>query len=343
MGYAITQNQTAQPLVFFMVLSSDHITGATGLTPTVTISKNGGAFAAPSGAISSVGNGWYQVAGNASDSNTLGPLLLHATAGTADPVDDCFPVVAYNPQSANNFITGTNGVTQTYDANNFLKVDLEDIHAVAVNSASAQLGVNVVQWNTSAVTVDANSLPNVNAKAVNAVLTTSVTTVNANVGTTQPTNFTGVGASALVKSDAVDIGGVASASGAIGSVGSVTGNVGGNVTGSVGSVLAAVTVGGYSAGQDPAVRKNQALNNFAFLMVSSTDHVTPKTGLGAAVTAQRSLDGAAFAACANAVAELSNGIYVINLAAGDLNAGVVTLRFSGTGADDTFVNIVTQP
>ena len=30
----LKQNSTAQPLVFLMVLSSDHITGATGLTPT---------------------------------------------------------------------------------------------------------------------------------------------------------------------------------------------------------------------------------------------------------------------------------------------------------------------
>jgi hypothetical protein len=44
---------------------------------------------------------------------------------------------------------------------------------------------------------------------VNGVLTTSVTTVNANIGTTQPVNFTGTGASALAKSDAVDVAGQA--------------------------------------------------------------------------------------------------------------------------------------
>lgn len=47
------------------------------------------------------------------------------------------------------------------------------------------------------------------ALAVNAVSTSSVTTVNANVGTTQPLNFTGTGASALVKSDMVDVAGAA--------------------------------------------------------------------------------------------------------------------------------------
>jgi hypothetical protein len=91
---------------------------------------------------------------------------------------------------------------------------------------------------------------------------------------------------------------------------------------------------------DIQVKKNQALSNFAFLMVSSTDHVTPKTGL--TITAQRSIDGAAFASCANAATELSNGIYLINLAAADLNGNVITLLFSGSGADSRYVGIVTQ-
>ena len=99
-GYDVQQSSTAYPLVFLMVLSSDHISPATGLTPTVTISKNGGAFASPAGAVTEIGSGWYQVAGNATDTGTLGPLLLHATAATADPTDACYPVVAYAPHDA---------------------------------------------------------------------------------------------------------------------------------------------------------------------------------------------------------------------------------------------------
>lgn len=100
MGYPIQQNQTAQPLEFLMVDSADHVTPKTGLSPTVTISKNGGSFASPSGAVSEIGNGWYKVAGNATDSNTLGPLLLHATGSGADPSDDRYDVVSYNPQDS---------------------------------------------------------------------------------------------------------------------------------------------------------------------------------------------------------------------------------------------------
>lgn len=47
------------------------------------------------------------------------------------------------------------------------------------------------------------------AVKINAVSTSSVTTVSANVGTTQPINFTGTAGSALAKSDMVDIAGAA--------------------------------------------------------------------------------------------------------------------------------------
>jgi hypothetical protein len=101
MGYAIKQSSTAQPLLFFMQDSAaSRFLGKTGLTCTVTLSKNGGSFASPAGAVSEVGNGWYAVAGNATDSGTLGPLTLYATASGADPCTVEFTVVAYDPQSA---------------------------------------------------------------------------------------------------------------------------------------------------------------------------------------------------------------------------------------------------
>ena len=101
MSYPILQSSTQAALVFLMVDSTDHITGKTGLTPTVTISKNGGTFASPSGAVTEISGGWYKVAGNATDTNTLGPLALHATATGADPTDVVVGhVVAYDPQSA---------------------------------------------------------------------------------------------------------------------------------------------------------------------------------------------------------------------------------------------------
>ena len=91
----IGQGTTAYPLVFLMVQSADHVTGLTGAAPTVTLSKNGGAFGAAAGAVTEIAYGWYKVAGNATDNNTLGPLALHATAASGgDPTDVLFEVVA---------------------------------------------------------------------------------------------------------------------------------------------------------------------------------------------------------------------------------------------------------
>jgi hypothetical protein len=88
------------------------------------------------------------------------------------------------------------------------------------------------------------------------------------------------------------------------------------------------------------VKRNTALNNFTFLMVDSSTG-QPKVGL--TVTAERSLDGAPFAACANAPVEIAYGVYKINLAATDLNAVDVCLRFSALNARDSILTILTIP
>lgn len=90
----IKQNSATLALVFFMVDSTDHVTGKTGLTLTVTLSKNGAAFAAPAGAVAEIGNGFYKVAANATDSNTLGILALTATATGADRCAMAYEIVA---------------------------------------------------------------------------------------------------------------------------------------------------------------------------------------------------------------------------------------------------------
>lgn len=97
----IKQSSATRHIMFLMVDSTDHVTGKTGLTPTVTISKNAAAFASPAGAVTEVSSGWYKLAANATDSNTLGLLALHATGTGADPVDFiAADVVAYDPDNA---------------------------------------------------------------------------------------------------------------------------------------------------------------------------------------------------------------------------------------------------
>jgi hypothetical protein len=86
------------------------------------------------------------------------------------------------------------------------------------------------------------------------------------------------------------------------------------------------------------IKKNTAITGFTFLMVDTSGN--PKTGLS--VTAQVSLNGASFVTCTNAVAELALGYYKINLAAADLNADAVTLRFTATGAVERSMTFKTE-
>lgn len=99
------QSSTSYPIAFLMVLTSDHLTGATGVLPVVTLSKNGAAFGAAAGAVTEIGSGWYALAGNATDRNTLGDLCIHVaetgTAALADDTDDKYAIVPYDPFSPN--------------------------------------------------------------------------------------------------------------------------------------------------------------------------------------------------------------------------------------------------
>lgn len=91
--------------------------------------------------------------------------------------------------------------------------------------------------------------------------------------------------------------------------------------------------------------QNVALPNIEFLFVAASDHVTPVTGAtGTSVT--RSIDGGSFGAGTGTLAEVSNGIYQYDASAADMNGGIITFRFIGTGGtpgapDDVFLTIVT--
>lgn len=78
---------TARSVVAFMADASDHVTGKTGLTLTITASKDGAAFASITPTVTELVNGWYKLALTASHTDTLGDLALHVTGSGADPSD----------------------------------------------------------------------------------------------------------------------------------------------------------------------------------------------------------------------------------------------------------------
>jgi hypothetical protein len=86
--------------------------------------------------------------------------------------------------------------------------------------------------------------------------------------------------------------------------------------------------------------KNQAFSDVYVFMVASTDHVTAKTGLTLSVT--RSIDGGAFAAGTGSAAEIGNGMYQYDASAADMNGSMISFRFTGDDADDTYVVVRTS-
>jgi hypothetical protein len=322
MGYSVKQSSTTVPILFGpVVLSSDNLSAATGKTLTVTISKNGGSFASPSGSVSEVGNGYYEIAANSTDNGTLGPLIVNATGSGCDTFSDTFAVVTFDPFSTTNGLissgtgtaqlstssgqvvlqsgTGTgqislnsgqvqvqsgtgsgqiaitSGQVQVQSGTGNGQIDLvagipgglrtataaggssstitldgaansnngfyndalvsiiggtgaSQVRLITSYVGSTQVASVTPNWVTnpdiSSVYVilpqgrsdvgawlgtvpgspAAAGIPDVNAKNINNVSTSSVTAVNSNVGTNQPINFTGTGGSALVQTDVTD-------------------------------------------------------------------------------------------------------------------------------------------
>lgn len=157
-----------------MVQTSDHLTPATGLTGiTVTISKNGGSFATPSGSISEVGSGWYAVAGNSTDSNTLGELIVHASHASADIADRInYQVVPFDPDSA---VLGLNNIAAA------------DVWAVGTRTLTS--GANIALAKGTGVTgfndIAATAIVSGGAINTSGGAVTTVTNVTNDVGITQ--------------------------------------------------------------------------------------------------------------------------------------------------------------
>lgn len=88
------KQSTAANVMLLMVDSTDHVTGKTGLTLTVTLSKDGAAFGSISPTVTERGNGWYNIALTSAHTDTLGDLVLRATGTAADPAERTFWVAA---------------------------------------------------------------------------------------------------------------------------------------------------------------------------------------------------------------------------------------------------------
>lgn len=89
----ITSGSTTTKIPVLMVSTADDKTAVTGATVTVQFSKNGGTFATASGSVAEIANGWYVVTLSGTETNTAGPLIVRATATSADEWRDYHQVV----------------------------------------------------------------------------------------------------------------------------------------------------------------------------------------------------------------------------------------------------------
>jgi len=116
MAERIPQSTTIR-VPFQAFLTTTHFAPATGLTIAITISKNGGAYANPSGGATNaveIGNGSYYVDLSTTDTNTLGPLFVLGTAATMDNVNVLYNVVDATNAGLSNLDAPISGRMATY-------------------------------------------------------------------------------------------------------------------------------------------------------------------------------------------------------------------------------------
>jgi hypothetical protein len=109
---------TSVVVVFKAILASDHLTAATGKTIVMQLSKNGGAFGNFNvGALNAteIANGFYKVTLDATDTNTLGDIVVRGTEGTIDAVEQIMFVLSATTAGATNLDAAVSAVKAKTD------------------------------------------------------------------------------------------------------------------------------------------------------------------------------------------------------------------------------------
>jgi len=235
----LKKNQASQ-VVYFGLVNASSGAAVTGATVSVRRSIDG-TFAAATGTVTEDSGGLYKFTPSQADTNgdQVGyyftatgaiPVCLNVRTTAADPSDAVRFGLTALPNAAaeasGGLVTRGTGTGQISVSSG--QVILQSGTGTGqLDFTSGVVKANAVQLlGTAWLTPGTAGTPDVNVKLVNAVSTSSVTTVNANIGTTQPTNFTGTGASATVKADAINWAGSAITASSI-PVGTAAGAAGG--------------------------------------------------------------------------------------------------------------------
>lgn len=176
--YQIKQSEATaarRRLPVLMVSSTDGFTPSAGVvTPTITISKNGATGASGAGTWTEIGNGQYYYELTTGECDTLGWIALNVQKTGSRQYNAICQVMAYdyavgtnlglsalptaNPNAANGIITFGTGTGQLDVIGGRADADVIFINGAAINTANAQIGVNVVSMTSGAVASIWNAL-----------------------------------------------------------------------------------------------------------------------------------------------------------------------------------------
>lgn len=308
---------------FLMVDSADHITGKTGLTVVVALSKAGSAFAGAGGTVTEIANGWYKIALTTTDTNTSGDLAIHCTSAGADPTDFSDQVVNYDPfdvvrlgltalpnanaEAAGGLYTRGGGAGQiTQDANGRIDVNVKALLGTASAGAAGSVGID---WGQIINKTAAVALTNTTVAGASAPTAAQVATAVWQDLLASSDFSTSSSIGALFKPLIVDVNG---------------------------RVKALVDV-----------QKNVALGHFTFLLTDSAVHAPLAGKVNADFTLKKErIDSGAAATLSGTITEVDAtnlpGLYDISLIAGEINGKVITLYFQTADSDPIVVTLVTS-
>jgi cytochrome c556 len=146
----LLKQSTAASVMVLMVDSTDHVTGKTGLTLTITASKNGAAFGSISPTVNERGSGWYELQLTTAHTDTLGDLALHVTGTAADPTDTLSYIVprhladlAYPATSGRSLAVESDGMVYT-DAREWLGVAPLALSSQMVQALAADIAAGAI-------------------------------------------------------------------------------------------------------------------------------------------------------------------------------------------------------
>lgn len=134
----------------FILLSTTDGSPITGATPTVTISKDGGAFTSATNAPAEIGNGYYYVDLTMAETTVTNNVIVRATATGAQPT-----AVVWEPEPI--IPTAADNATAVWGAQDkIVTIDSSQAATIATAAALATVGDNVTAIKAKTDTIPQN-------------------------------------------------------------------------------------------------------------------------------------------------------------------------------------------